>query len=219
MLILLIGLIVIFFAARFLVFRYTANPTLSYSVAGAIVVAVVVGVLAKGLLLSGPTEVSTVAATPGPPPPTAPPGEPVVPADKALGAAQVKALQPSGKPVSYSYIEGLGGSGPKADQVASGAVMVVHGWAGDPEKKSAAAGLLVIIDGKRRFYAAKAYGSDRMDVAWSYRTMKMLRTGFFVNVPSTGLAKGAHTIALAAVSADGKHYQLVTAPPTTFTIQ
>ena len=219
MLILLIGLIVVFFAARFLVLRYSANPTLSYSVAAAMVVLVLVGVWSKGALFPDQPGAVTTAAAPATPQPTAPPGEPVVPAAPVLSQAQLKALQPVGAPARYANIEGLGGGGPNGDQLPAGPPMVVHGWAGDPVAKSAAAGLLVIIDGKRRINAGKDYGADRMDVAWFYRTMKMLRTGFSVSVPTTGLAKGAHVIQLGALQADRRHYQLITAPPQPFTIE
>ena len=161
MLILLIGLLALFFVSRVLVLRYGAGSTAAYAAATAFVVVFLAGLLSKGILFpEEPAIPMGAVVAPAPTPiPTEPPGKAVLPSTRALSPAQVNGLTPVGTPLSFSNIESLGGGGANGDRIPFGTPMIVSGWAGDPGKKSAAAGLLIILDGgKRRYDAGRDYG-------------------------------------------------------------
>ena len=221
MLITLLALIALFFIARSLMMRYGGNVALSNAVAATIVIAFLAGFAGHAILFPGPqTAAAPVGVAPAPVATSAspPPGTAVAPMNRVLSQAQVARLLPTGKAMSYSVIEGPDGTGPSGDQFPAGATIVVHGWAGDPTTKSTAAGLLLIVDGRRRLDATKGYGGDRIDVARAFTTMTMLHTGFAMMLPTAGLAKGTHHLELAAIRRDGRHYQIITFPPKAFTL-
>ena len=221
MLILLGGMIALFFISRTLVLRYSPNSRMAYATATAFVVVFLAGFFSKGILFpEAPAAPIAAVVAPTPAPVSSdPPGKVVLPSDHALSPGQVHALTAVGTPVGFSNIEVLGGGGANGGPISLGATMTVSGWAGDPDKKTAAAGLLIIVDGgKRRYDAGKDYGHARLDVARAFRTMGMLHTGYSISLPTTGLTKGTHTLELGAISANGLHYRLVWSPPKPFTI-
>ena len=227
MLITLFVLVALFFLTRALMLRYGSEGVLSNAVGAAIVCAFLAGFFAnfivfadrKPLVATAPAP-AAVAPAPAPATPVPPtlPGTAVSPVNRVLSAAQLDALTPARPAEPYSSVDGLGGSGPATNQFAPGATIYINAWAGDPVKKSTAAGLLVILDGKRRIDGTPGYGGDRMDVATVFKTMGMLRTNVNVTISTQGLTKGAHYLELGAISGDGRHYQIITAPPKAFFI-
>ena len=223
MLITIIALVGVFFLARFLLTRYAGTGSLASIVATAIVIAFAFGFADHALIFPAAAPASTPIAVVATPPPQASPGAKlpgtmVVPSTHALTPAQVAALLPAGKPISYSVIESLGGTGAGANQFTTGANVMVHGWAGDPASKVAAHGLLVIVDGKRRTDASPSYGKSRPDVAAAFNTAGMLRSGYDIPLSTVGLMPGTHTLQIAVLRPDNRTFVIVTPTPTAFTI-
>jgi len=228
MLITLLVLVALFFLARALMLRYGSESELSNAVAAAVVCAFLAGFFANFIVFAdrkplvapapAPAPAAAVPAAAAPPVPATPPGTAVLPASRVLSSAQLAALTPARPAEAYSSVDNLGGTGPGGNQFAPDATIYINGWAGDPVKKSTAAGLLVIVDGKLRIDGTPGYGGNRMDVATAFKTMAMFHTNVSVSVPTHGLAKGPHYLELAVISRDGHHYQIVTAPPKAFSI-
>lgn len=80
---------------------------------------------------------------------------------------------------------------------------VVRGWAVDQRSKSAAAGVIVNVDGKD-FLAN--YGSPRPDVAENLKSANYVNSGFTVSIDSSALGKGKHTLIFRVVTSDRKSY-------------
>jgi hypothetical protein len=217
MLITLLAIGAVFFIVRGLMLRYGSKAVLSNTVATAIVCAFLAGFFTnflvftdrRPLITSAPAVTAPVAVAPAA---VTLPGKAVSPAKGILSQAQLDRLLPAGPAKSYGVIESMGGSGPNPDQFPAGTTIFIHGWAGDPATKAAAAGLLLIVDGKRRFDVTAGYGGDRIDVATAFKTMAMLHTNVAAAMPTTGLSKGQHRLELAAIHRDGKHYQIILAP-------
>jgi hypothetical protein len=223
MLITLLILVAIFFIARGLLLRYGGKAAASNAIAGAIVLAFLAGFFTNAVFFTdhqGPVAAAPPAAVPAPAPPaTTLPGKAVSPSDQSMSQAAVDRLASGGPPTAYAVVESLGGAGPDGNQFPVGSPILVHGWAGDPTTKSTAAGLLFIVDGKRRLNATGGYGVDRLDVATAFGTLAMLHSNVATELPTKGLAKGTHSLELAAIDRDGRHYRIVLVPPKSFVLQ
>ena len=100
----------------------------------------------------------------------------------------------------------------------AGATIYARGWAADVATKTPLPGIVLLLDKKEIIDGSAGYGLDRPDVAKAFGLATMELTGFSgVAIPTKGLAKGPHTLTLAGVSADGKHY-LPTASVLKFTL-
>jgi hypothetical protein len=187
------------------------------AIGGAIAVAFVAGLVHAALALRRPATAVAGAPAPAAASPTPLPGAVVSPSHRILSPAQLKRLTPAGPAEIYGVIESFSGNGPGNDQFPAGSTIFVRGWAGDPATKSTAAGLLFIVDRNRRFDATAGYGGDRMDVATVFKTMAMFHTNVAGALPTTGLAKGRHSVQLATIARDGRHYR-ITSAARTFTL-
>jgi hypothetical protein len=220
MLITLLAILLLVWVTRALMLRYGSKRGFANVIAAVVAVAFVAGFACDGLYWPR----YPVAAPAPAPPSTAPtvaasaPMKEAIPKPAERTAAQIRALRPLGKPISYSVIESLGGTGPNGDQFAAGSTVDVHGWAGDPATKAAAAGLLMLVDGRRPVDATQGYGGERPDVATAFHSTAMLDSNVSVQLPTVGLTRGIHHLELAAILHDGAHYRVVTVPPKAFTV-
>ena len=82
------------------------------------------------------------------------------------------------------------------------------GWMAEPNKDVPGSGLILIVDGTRRFNVSKSYGEQRPDVSHYYSNPALTPTGFNVVVPATLLGAGRHDLQLALISADSAGYYL-----------
>ena len=80
----------------------------------------------------------------------------------------------------------------------------VRGWAVDQRAKTAAAGVVVNVDGKTDLVAN--YGQPRPDVAANLKNPNYTNCGFVTSLDVSGLEKGRHTLTMRVVTADGKGY-------------
>jgi hypothetical protein len=221
MLITLLAMLALVWITRALMLRYGSKRGFANVIAAVVAVAFAAGFACNGLYwpryaVSAPAPAAAPAA---PTVAVSAPMKEATPKPVERTAAQLQALRPLGKPISYSVIESLGGTGPNSDQFAAGSAVAVHGWAGDPNTKSAAAGLLIIVDGRRPVDASAGYGGERPDVSAAFHSAAMLRSNVSLQVPTAGLARGLHHLELAAILRDGIHYRVVTAPPKAFTVK
>ncbi len=79
--------------------------------------------------------------------------------------------------------------------------LFVRGWAVDEHGRGAAAGVVLVIDGKHEVMAL--YGIPRPDVAAARNDDGFLRTGFTAKIAAAGLDPGMHAVACYVVARDG----------------
>ena len=82
-------------------------------------------------------------------------------------------------------------------------LLVLSGWAAEPQIPAPAASVCVLVDGKIAARAKILYGSNRPDVATAYHNAALAATGFSASVSAATLAPGPHRIQAALVAADG----------------
>jgi hypothetical protein len=201
--------------ARDFVRRYGAGRGTLTKVVAAVALAFVAGCL---IFVAFADRSPTFAGAPTPAGPAAATnqaplgGAMVSPSHRVLSQAQLTRLTPAGAAQSYGFIESLVGAGQDADRFPAGTTIFVHGWAGDPATKSTAAGVILIVDGSPWSDATAGYGGNRLDVARAFKTMAMFHTNVVAALPTTGLAKGLHSVKFAAISRGGRHYQIISRP-------
>ena len=79
----------------------------------------------------------------------------------------------------------------------------VSGWAVDAPRRSAAAGVDVVID---RMVFPTIYGTDRTDVAQYFGRPSYRDTGFIATIPANAVPRGDHWLSIRVVTADGRCY-------------
>lgn len=105
--------------------------------------------------------------------------------------------------------------GPPALEFPAGCNIYANGWAANMATKTPASGIVLVVDSRDVVNASSVYRKPRTDVAKAYGADSMLRTGFAdAVIPTTGLAKGRHTIQLGGLSNNGRWYYLIGAPTT-----
>jgi hypothetical protein len=99
-------------------------------------------------------------------------------------------------------------NGRTAQQMAIGPVHVessgtfkVEGWAVDEPAQSTGTGVDVRVDGA---LFPSIYGLERQDVGAHFSRPAYLQSGFVAAVPSRGLGRGRHGLALRVAAADGR---------------
>jgi hypothetical protein len=98
------------------------------------------------------------------------------------------------------------------NEFAVGTPIYARGWAADAIAKVPLRGIVLLVDFKRVIDATAGYGGDRPDVAKALGLATVEFTGFSgVQIPTAHLAKGTHSLTLAGITDDGKHYILTTA--------
>ena len=91
--------------------------------------------------------------------------------------------------------------------------IALDGFGFDPVANVPALGVDLVIDGKAY---ATAYGASRPDVASYFKVPALDATGYTATLPAGTLAKGAHSIVVRVIAADGKGY--FEAPAIAFTV-
>lgn len=149
--------------------------------------------------------------------------------DPAAAPAPAPAAVPAAEPVTYPISEaktldrGITGNG-VVDQVAltpasggsfdgnkksisarAGTAIALQGWAVDPKALRAGKGALAFVDG--RLVASGSYGTERDDVARFFKVPEFRFSGFYIDVPTSGMSPGLHQLRVAIVSPDAKHYE------------
>ena len=81
--------------------------------------------------------------------------------------------------------------------------MVLDGFGFDPVTKAPAKGIDVVIDGKAY---GTTYGHARPDVANYFKVPALLATGYTVTLPAGTLGRGAHSVVVRVIAADGASY-------------
>jgi hypothetical protein len=79
----------------------------------------------------------------------------------------------------------------------------VSGWAVDAPRRSAAAGVDVVID---RMVFPTTYGTHRNDVAQYFRQPKYRDTGFTATIPANAIPRGEHWLSIRVVTSDSRCY-------------
>jgi hypothetical protein len=79
----------------------------------------------------------------------------------------------------------------------------VSGWAVDAPRRSAAAGVDIVVD---RLVFPATYGLHRNDVAEYFRQPKYRDTGFAATIPANAIPSGDHWLSIRVVTADNRCY-------------
>jgi hypothetical protein len=85
----------------------------------------------------------------------------------------------------------------KADKVTIG------GFAVDAVKGEAAAGVVVVIDGKP---SVTTYGGERPDIAKALNNPKYLKSQFYAEVPTSVIGSGLHELKFRVIASDRSGY-------------
>lgn len=91
----------------------------------------------------------------------------------------------------------------KAGVIRGGVPVTFAGWAYDPVGKTAAKAVDIVIDGVA--YGAR-YRQPRADVASYFKNENLTETGFAATLPASAVVRGAHTVVIRVVAADGAGY-------------
>jgi hypothetical protein len=207
MLLFAVLLLAIFILIRFITVRYTSGVIATLAAVAA------VGFFGTGVLLN--PVIFDTSVTP------ATPSAPVTGNAPAVPPATLNKLKlPEGQVAKLTRVSGdtpLGSidaittsptalSNSASNDFASGSTLFVRGWAAEAAK-SPLRGIVLVVDYKQLINATKQYGGDRPDVANAFSSRSMEFTGFSgVPLVTAGMAKGVHTIQIAKISDDGKHY-------------
>ena len=91
----------------------------------------------------------------------------------------------------------------KPAKIKGGQPTTFAGFAFDPVGKASGKAVDIVIDGVA--YGA-TYGGERPDVAAYFKTEAVTPCGFRVTLPAGTVGRGAHTVAIRVVAADGKSF-------------
>lgn len=96
---------------------------------------------------------------------------------------------------------------PKSGSVISisGDKVIIAGNYVDGVNGDAAAGVIVLIDNKP--YVAN-YGGERPDIAKIHNNPKYLKSKFYINIPTSTLGKGIHTVKIKVMASDKSGYYI-----------
>lgn len=141
-----------------------------------------------------------------------PPAATAAPPGAGMSAGLAKRAEPPG-----FYLDRVGQAPDPVNRppaVTPGDVaMVLDGFAFDPVLKAPARGVDVVVDGKAY---GTAYGHARPDVANYFKVPALAATGYRVTLPAGSLGKGAHSLVIRVIAADGASY--FESPPVPFTV-
>jgi hypothetical protein len=210
MLITIIGVVVIFFVARFLASLANSRPAIYNAIGAGAVLIFLLGTWMWATISARPAPVAAV---------------PVAPPVLAVGIAHApisRTPSATGSPVLAS-IDGMtmalnDPSGPAGNVFPQGSTIFVNGWAAS-SAKTRLKRLILVIDHRIAYDGTANYGGSRPDVAAAYKAPAMSSTGYrAVALPTDGLAKGMHVLQIGGVSDGSQHYHVA---PTgvTFTVQ
>jgi phosphoglycerol transferase len=125
---------------------------------------------------------------------------------RTAGTAPATAGLPACQATTVFYVDRVNGR--TAQQMAIGPVHVessgtfkVEGWAVDEPAQSTGTGVDVRVDGA---LFPSIYGLERQDVGAHFSRPAYLQSGFVAAVPSRGLGRGRHGLALRVAAADGR---------------
>lgn len=213
MLITVICIVVGFIALRFLGKRYFDQKYRADVVAAAIVSAFLVGMIwplshpdtppvASAVVPVTPQPaVATVCYTPGA-------------ADRSQGVG-LPLKQVTGRGYAGAIDTITSDPGGTQPNLSAGCSIYASGWVANMAKKGPARGVVLVVDSRDVINATPVYGVLRPDVVKFFNAPNLLRTGFAeAAIPTTGLAKGPHTIQLGALGGDGRTYYLAANPMT-----
>jgi len=79
----------------------------------------------------------------------------------------------------------------------------IAGFGVDAIKGEAAAGVLVLIDGKPH---TAVYGGERPDIAKALNNLKYLKSQFYVSIPATEIGGGQHEVKFRIIASDKSGY-------------
>lgn len=108
--------------------------------------------------------------------------------------------------VAFGAVDSINGvAAPKAGDTisVSGDKIEIAGNYVDAVRGEAAAGVVVLI-GDKTF--TTVYGGERPDIAKAHNNPKYLKSQFYVNVPASAVAKGAHEVAVRVIASDRSGY-------------
>jgi hypothetical protein len=107
---------------------------------------------------------------------------------------------------SFGGVDGINGvSSPKSGSVVpiEGEKIEIAGNAVDAVKGEAAAGVLVLIDGKP--YTA-VHGGERPDIAKALNNPKYLKSQFYAAIPTAEIGVGQHEVKFRVIASDKSGY-------------
>lgn len=107
---------------------------------------------------------------------------------------------------AFGSVDGISGiPTPHAGSVVSvkGDKIEVAGFAVDAAKGEAAAGVVVLIDGKQ--YIA-IFGGERPDIAKALNNLKYVKSQFYVAIPVKEVGVGSHQIGFRVIASDKSGY-------------
>ncbi len=87
-----------------------------------------------------------------------------------------------------------------------GETIVIHGWAIDRDARRGASAVYCVVDDEQ--YAVGNHAVPREDVARALAMPAARRCGFSIRVPTSHLSPGSHTLAVCALSTDGRSYNV-----------
>jgi hypothetical protein len=120
---------------------------------------------------------------------------------RTLTAAQIAQLAENATKASGS-IDSLTTLAGKGSPFVRNTTIYASGWAVDPVLAAPGAGLIFIIDGKRRIDVSSVYGTPRDDVATALKSTAVRSSGFAAApIPLTGLPPGPHTLRFGVIGA------------------
>ena len=151
-------------------------------------------VLCFALLLSGCGDQKQSA-------PTSQPVKAAIPAQENFENITTKLVEPA-----FGNIDGINNIvSPKPDSTVAikADKITIGGFAVDAVKGDAAAGVIVMIDGKP---FVTTYGGERPDIAKALNNPKYLKSQFYVEVPTTAIGAGLRELKLRVVASDKSGY-------------
>ena len=141
-----------------------------------------------------------------------PPAAPAAPPGAGMSPGLARRVEPPG-----FYLDRVGQAPDPVNRrpavTPGGVAMVLDGFGFDPVIKAPARGVDVVIDGEAY---GTAYGHARPDVASYFRVPALAATGYTVTLPAQTLGKGAHSVVVRVIAADGASY--FESPPVPFTV-
>lgn len=195
-------LLALFFLTRYIVWRY-AETTAVPNIAGvAIVLAFVLGSIARPFALPG-TDAGRTASAVGE---TSPVPEMITNVhDVTAGCLSVTPEFRMGFAGYFDALSKDNVGGPvvaKGSSIPSDAQYVVSGWGVNHDQKQLARSICLLVDGRIEPSATSTYGYIRPDVAAALHMPLLAQAGFKIIIPPNILTKGRHHLTVAIRSQD-----------------
>jgi len=208
--------VLVFFLVRFLGVRYLGNSTQGNYAGGVAAVAFALGFLSYAVFVL-PSQSVPAAAPASSNGATEAVGAAVVPKKIVLDDAAVSHLVSAKGGAAIGNLDILSTKPNELNNESkifpANSEMFASGWVADGRIKAPVNGVVFIIDSARVINGTNLYGQSRPDLVKGYKTEAMLMSGFNnVRISTSGLRKGAHSIQLAALFEDVKHFVPVGAP-------